>query len=370
MFTRFHSAAIGSLLAVCLLPTSAHGQIIPGMGNPPMSDPPVGLIPYPTTNPGLLASPTDPYSRADALRKEGKYDEALQAINEALKHDPDCGKCYGLRSGILGSLQHYAEGAADGDIGIKLSKTSRYKAMSAYNKGFNLTSLDRKTEALDAYRLAVKFDPTYAPGHFGLGKIYYLLFMWREAKAELEQAIALDPKPGAAWAYRAETQYRLGSLADGIASAEKAVELSPNDSRSFRARAIGHQLSDRFEEMLVDATRAVEIDPTRPLAHLLRGRAFGLLGRLDEALAEYALETDRKAVEPYLNGVHQAMYGTRLYNCGIYTELETPEHVTMKGFEECKARAMQGLADSAVQSTPPPTRKTVPGLPTKRPIKK
>lgn len=208
--------------------------------------------------------------------------------------------------------------------------------------------------------------------HFGRGKLFYFLGMWKEAKQELDRTIALSPTHGAAWAYRAEVQFHLGSVADGVVSAEKAVSLAPNDPRSFRARAIARQLNKRFDEMLSDATRAMELDPTRPLAHLLRGKAFGFLGRLDEAVAEYAMEPDRKAVEPYLNGVHREMYGTRLYNCGDFsTEFELPGGPKIDGFEDCRKRITEALTESANQTaSPPPARKSIPNLPTRRKAKK
>ncbi len=311
---------------------------------------------------------TDLYTLADELRKNGKNQEALQAVNAALRLDPNRGEAYGLRSGIEGNLQQYQEGVADGDIGIKLSKIARHKAMAAYNKGFNLTGLGRKQDALDAYKLALQFDSTYSMAHFGRGKLFYLLGMWKEAKTELDLRIAASPRHGAAWAYLSEVQFHLGAVPNGVASAEKAVELAPNDPRSFRARSIARQLNKRFDEMLSDATRAVELDPTRPLAHLLRGKAFGLLGRLDEALAEYAIEPDRKAVEPYLNGIQREMYGTRLYNCGdSSTDIELSGGTRIDAFEDCKKRITEALKESAVQQTEPtPVRKSVPNLPARR----
>lgn len=312
-------------------------------------------------------SNNDSFLRADTLRKEGKNQEALDAVNEALRSDPSRGEAYGLRSGIEGNLQQFEEGIADADVALKLSKTARHKAMAAYNKGFNLAGLNRKREALDAFNLALRFDPTYSVAHFGRGKVFYFLRMWKESKVELDAALAVNPKNGAAWAYRAEDQLMLGAIADGVASAEKSVAFAPNDPRSFRARAIARQFEKRFDEMLADATRAIELDSTRPLAHLLRGKALGLLGRLDEALAEYAQESDRKAVEPDLNGVHREIYGTRLYNCGDFsTEVEVPGGPKRDGFEDCKKRVLEALQETAPPSPATPARKSVPNLPARR----
>jgi tetratricopeptide (TPR) repeat protein len=112
-------------------------------------------------------------------------------------------------------------------------------------------------------------------------------------------------KGTAAWAYRAHDLYSLGQVDEGLLSAEQAVELDPNNHRGFRARAVGHGLKKRYEEMLQDATTALELDPTQHLAHRLRGKALTHLGRLDEALAEYALEPDQNNVKGLIADIYK-----------------------------------------------------------------
>lgn len=306
------------------------------------------------------------YIKAEALREAGKNEEALEAVNEAIRLNPKGGSAYGLRSGILGNLGQHPEGIADADLAMKLATSNRAKAAAASNKGFNLTQMGRKREALEAYRLALQFDPRFAMAHFGRGKLFYFLGMWKEAHSALKRALDLDDYIGAAWAYLAEVQYRLGEVEDGFESAQKAVELSPQDPRSFRARAIGYQLKEQYEEMLADATQAVEIDPTRPRAHLLRGRALAFLGQMDEALAEYAMEPDHDAVAPYLGKAHQQMYGSRMNNCGdTSTSFELPGGQRIDTFEDCRKRVMEELQESATPSASAP-KKSVPNLPSRR----
>lgn len=309
----------------------------------------------------------DPYLKAEALRKAGENEEALQSVNEAIRIAPRRAEAYALRSGILGNLGQFAEGIADADIALKLSDNPRIMAAAASNKGFNLIQLGQKREALEAYRLALQYNPRFAMAHFGRGKIFYFLGMWAEAQRALEKAVSIDSDIAAGWAYLAEAQFQLGDISSGEISAQNAVDLAPDDSRSFRARAIGHELNKRFEEMLADATRALELDPSRPRAHLLRGRALWLLGRQDEALAEYAQEPDRKAVAPFLAGVHNQMYGSRIYNCGdTSTTFELPGRPRIDTFEDCKTRLMEALLESSSESSATKERKSVPELPSRR----
>jgi tetratricopeptide (TPR) repeat protein len=384
MFKALGTAAASSLFSLCLLlPTQVHGQ-------PPKTDEAaragsaaaaakayadislIGVHRKTQLSGDLKAVEIlDPLGWADSLFKEGRYQEALTVINGVLRKDPKSGAAYARRSGILINLSQFEGAVADGELGIKLSTTPRDKSRSAYNMCAGLTFLDKKSEALKACTLSLSFDPKSSWAHFGLGKIYYFLGMWKESGTALDRSLALNPRAPAALAYRAEVHFLSGEIEKGMVHAQKAVELGPNDYRSFRARAIGYELSHRFEEMLADATRALELGPNIPLNHLMRGKALGLLGRYDEALAEYTVEPDRKAVEPYLAGLHYELYGSRIYNPGACSsEVQTPLTYNSNAFDECKKKIVQALQESAEpQSVAPPTKRTPPGLP-KRQIKK
>jgi tetratricopeptide (TPR) repeat protein len=377
MSNRFDTAVASSLLSLCFLfPTQAHSQP-PKFDEATLAGAAAAAKAYGDNSLIGVNSKIqllevqrpveilDPLGWADSLSKAGKYQEALTVLNDVLRKDPKSGGAYARRSGVLANLNQFEGGAADGELGIKLSTTSRDKSRSAYNKCLNLTYLDKKAEAFKACNLSLSFEPKYSWAHYGLGKLYYFLGMWKESGAALDRSLELNPKAHAAMAYRAEVHFLSGEIEKGMVQAQKAVELGPNDYRSFRARAIGLELSNRFEEMLADATRAVELAPNTPLNHLMKGKALGLLGRYDEALAEYKVEPDRKAVEPYLAGLHVELYGSRIYNPGTCSsEIQTPLNYNSDAFDECMKKIMQTLQDSAEPApATTPTKRTVPGLP-------
>jgi tetratricopeptide (TPR) repeat protein len=318
----------------------------------------------------MLPAVSDRFDQANALMKEGKNKEALAILRQAIWFDSDCGKCFSLMAGIEGNLQMFKEGVADGDIGMKLSKTPRDRAMGAYNKGYCLGGLDRHTEAVDVYNQSIEFDATYAHGYFGKGKSLYSLGFWAESKTALEKALELKPGYGAAWAYLAVDQMNLGDAKAGLVSANRAVELAPTDARSFRARTIAHYRDHNYEAMLADATRTLEIDSSWYHVHLWRGHALKLLSREDESASEYALEPDRQAVEAGLHPVRP--FDMRIYNCGDdSTNIQTPDNYNIDGFNDCVRRIQEALKATSQQvGTKPTPKRSVPGLPVKRPVRK
>jgi tetratricopeptide (TPR) repeat protein len=335
---------------------------------------PASQAPTKTTKPLYSTKEPDEYilkmfREADALRAAGKNEEALKVIDKAIWFDSDCGKCLGLRSGIYGNLGQFPKGVGDGDLGTKKSTTPRDKAMSAYNKGFNLAGLNKRSEALTAFDDCIDFDPKFAMCHFGKGKTLYELDDVAKAAAEIHQALDINPKHGPSWAYSAFIEASADNGIAALADGSMAVDLAPRDPRSYRARAAGWMLNENYDQMLADVNTALELDPTRPGAHLLRGRALHLLGRENEAEQEFALETDRAAVQNELHPTPKI--DTRIYNCGSFTELQTPTNFNGDNFDECAKRVKEAL-EAQIQELQarPASKRPVPGLPTKKATKK
>lgn len=355
LFTLFRTPLrlVGLVVATCLFfLSSTFGQVI------------IRPKPNPIASQSHTAFMDEHILKADRLRKEGKNQEALAVINEALRFDPYCGQCLGLKAGIEGNLKKFREGVGDADLGIKYSKTPRNKSFSAYNKGFNLAGLGRKSEALDAYNESIRLDPTFPMGHYGKGKLLYELNDFKGAQSELDKAIQLNPTHGPSWAYQALTFAVLGHPEASLAYGNIAVQHAPNDPRSYFARAVGFRAIGAYKEMLDDATRSLELDATIPQGHLLRADALKLLGREEEAAKEYALEPNRKAVEA---GLHPApQVDLRMYNCGDFsTELQTPSNYNIDGFSDCVRRISEQLDETIKQLEALPTpakKKTIPGL--------
>lgn len=238
---------------------------------------------------GSPGSPIGAYERADELRKAGHQEEALKAINTAIFWDSECGKCFGLRSGIHFNLGNHKEGISDGFMGEQLSTTPREKAMSAYNKGLNMSRLGRSGEAISVFDDCIRYDDTYGSCFFGKGKTLVELGITSEALEPLERATELTPKHGPSWAYLAFARGGVGQIEESLEAGHKAVELAPADPRSYLARGYAHAINVHFEDAIADASKALQLDPARPNAHLLRAQALQGLGRNEEAERDFSL---------------------------------------------------------------------------------
>ncbi len=148
------------------------------------------------------------------LMREGKYDEALAAVD---------------KMDVKGPLPWLYRGqikAARGDL----------------------------AGAIEAYESAAKEDPTFTPAHFALAQVYGQQGEIAKARQELEAVIATDPKSVRAMLAEAELAARDDKPDDTLALLKKAIAADPDDTQAPLALA-NYQV---IQGQVPDAKKTVE----------------------------------------------------------------------------------------------------------------
>jgi len=171
-------------------------------------------------------------------------------------------------------------------------------------------SLAHGTRNLEAWESLVKATQTYF--RFNPADV-------SEAQKLAQRAVDLDPNYLPAWQFLAFTyfdQADLGWAQDRIAAFnrarqlnDKALQLDPESASPYWLRARLEMLPELPEydpeAALADARKSVELGPNDDPSHWALGLVFFLLGRFDEAAAEFAT-TLRLNPHPYIweSGFH------------------------------------------------------------------
>ena len=122
------------------------------------------------------------------LREEKRYQEALEAYEQANSLDPNFAFAYN-------------------------------------NKGNLLLDLERPQEALAAYEQAIRLDPNLASVYHNMGKSLRVLTRYQEALAAYEQAIHLNPNFAIAYYGKGVTLEALGEEQQAQQAHERARQL-------------------------------------------------------------------------------------------------------------------------------------------------
>jgi len=120
---------------------------------------------------------------------------------------------------------------------------------------------------------------------------------WRQSKAALERAVALDPGYAAAWAALSDTLTPLSDFLDtpeeitqakieAVEAADKAIALAPDLADGYAARAyLRAAASWDFRGSEADLDKALALDPASTTALRRRGELMATIGRVPEAVA-------------------------------------------------------------------------------------
>ncbi len=242
------------------------------------------------------------YAAACVAWRQGRREEAIARLDQALRRRPDFAKALSMG-------------------------------------GYMLSESGKPEAALHFYRRALSIDPSLGVAHVNLGKLLFEKRRFAEALAAFETATALTPGDADAWCCRAGALRELGRLEESREAAQRALALRPDFVEA--AINLGNALLklDRMDEALCAYRRASAARPG--FAAALCGEALALrnLGRFDEALAAF------EAAESLGSREAVAGKGCLLLTLGDFE----------RGFEGYEARWLEGKSLAEALGTRFPT---------------
>ena len=217
----------------------------------------------------------------DALYKQGRYEEALEATRVAVEQRPNHFKTYANLGAILVKPGRFEEAETHLRRAIALNPQARGAHL---NLGNTLYEQGRYEEALEATRVAVEQRPNHFKTHDNLGAILVKLGRFEEAETHLRRAIALNPQARSAHLNLGDALYKQGRYEEALEATRVAIEQDPDFfDAHINLGAILVKLG-RFEEAETHLRRAIALNPQdvdsfRKLAEVLTPQ-----GRYEEAI--------------------------------------------------------------------------------------
>ena len=124
-----------------------------------------------------------------ALRKEGRWEEALSASMTAVRQDPDSLSTLTNAGLALAQFKRFDE--AEELYRRALSLNPRHRA-TLQNFGEMLRKQKRYEEAIEYYRKAISVDPGFASAHGAMGDCLFRMNRYGEAAESIRRALSLQ----------------------------------------------------------------------------------------------------------------------------------------------------------------------------------
>lgn len=185
-------------------------------------------------------------------------------------------------------------------------RTLEYAPFSwkAYNGlGTEYSKINKKDEAMAAYKKAVEFSPDYTEAYSNLGVIYSKLGKKDEALTLSRKAVEACPDDARAYNNLGTVYYGLGRKDEAITAYKKAIELRPGFAKAYYNLGVAYRGLDKREDAVDMLNECIKINSRYADAYNELGSAYYALGKKDDAIALYkkAIKLKPKMTTAYNN---------------------------------------------------------------------
>ncbi len=284
------------LVVLILIVSYVDRFIIPTVESP--------FIPTPTAT----REPESYIAEAEGLVAEGKFIQAIDVYNEAIRLDPDNAGLYIAIAQAQVFAGRYDEAVVSASNAQLLNPDN---SMAYAVRGWALTRRGDLEEADTVLQEALRLDPTN-----GIAHAYYAILLGNMFEQEVgpyvdpietaidesntAMALASD-KLEALWA-RGYILLITGNLELAIQQYQAAIEINPNVSQIHLELGLVYRSLNLIDEAVQEYTLANTLNPSDPLPDLYSSRALAAVGRYSQA-AQYAEDAVMDApTDPYLRG--------------------------------------------------------------------
>jgi tetratricopeptide (TPR) repeat protein len=167
----------------------------------------------------------------NALRNQGRLDEAVTAHREAIRLDPGRAEFYSNLGNALRDQDKLDEAIGAYRHAIR---TKPGFAEFHSNLGNALRDQDKLDDAVTAYGEAIRIRPDRPEFHFNLGIALQYQGKFEDALAAHRQAIVLKPNFVDAYNAMATALMELGRLSESRTVLEEAIRLAPRNTKCRR----------------------------------------------------------------------------------------------------------------------------------------
>ena len=182
-------------------------------------------------------------------------------------------------------------------------KANPYLSLPYNNRGVHLKKEKRLKEAAADFEQAVKMNPKYASGYLNLANIAFDAGKDDEALSGYNKTLELDAKNAKAYSSRGSVYGKKGMNDKALADMDKAIELDPFFVNAYSNRALVHLQMGNPDKSIQDINEILKLNPNNHDMYDFRGHCWAQLGDYKAAIQDYNTAISRSPDVPnyYMN---------------------------------------------------------------------
>jgi len=201
-----------------------------------------------------------------------------------------------LMSSHLSSLHYYIPTISSEEVKkfetIRAQYIAHLYAQAYSSLGIARSKENNLEEAIEFYKKAVEYNPSYAPVYSNLGKDYYASGQNSEAAEAYKMAVKLEPNLPEAWHGLGTVYFAIGWLDDAITAWRRAIEVKPDFSEAYNNLGVAYAAKGRYYTAIDAYQKAIESNSNYSDAYYNLGLVYEVTNQLKNACAAY-----EKAIE-------------------------------------------------------------------------
>jgi tetratricopeptide (TPR) repeat protein len=222
--------------------------------------------------------------RAEVLKAQGRFADALAAFDEVISRHPDNVVAKSGRAEVLKAQGRFADALAAFDEVISrhpdnvVAKNGRAEVLKAQG---------RFADALAAFDEVINLHPDNVVAKSGRAEVLKAQGRFADALAAFDEVISRHPDNVVAKSGRAEVLKAQGRFADALAAFDEVINLHPDDVVAKNGRAEVLKAQGRFADALAAFDEVISRHPDNVVAKSGRAEVLKAQGRFADALAAF-----------------------------------------------------------------------------------
>jgi len=219
------------------------------------------------------------YYASTILHYAGRNDEALAAVDRALRINPTHAGLHNVRANILVQQKDYPGARIAFETALRFDPRD---SVSMCNLGFFLYQISHVEEAADVYGRAVDADPSNVDGYEGRAICAMALGKLEEAEKDMDKVVALRPTADT-YSNRGAMRSQRKRFAEAMEDYQQALKLEPQNAAVYYNIGLLKAREGKHAEAVEPHRRAIELGRVQADGYVALAKALNKTRRFAEA---------------------------------------------------------------------------------------